>query len=165
VSVFFLFIIDGWFIGLSKIYNSNKCAHNDFYSYEWVTYNVPTAFAVPKCGKWHFRLFNNTSRYDYLTSCDAFVEGKDTITIIQTSDNLFVSFDLKTVDPSYDSPWLGIYRKDEILMNMYEQYKYLKSAQGEFKMKKLRTGEWEARLFSAVNEGAIATSNSIIVPK
>jgi len=147
------------------MYTSDKSIHSDFYSYQWVTSNTPTIFVVPKCGKWFFRLFNNTSRYDYMTCCDAFVEGKDEIKLQQTSDNLIVSFDLKSVDLSYDSPWLGIYRKDEELMNMYEQYKYLSVAKGEFKMNKLRAGEWEARLFSTAHNGVISTSNIIIVAK
>jgi len=147
------------------MYTSDKCLHTEFYTYEWVVSNTATTFVVPKCGKWYFRLFNNTSRYDYLASCEAFVEGKDQITLEQTSDNLFVSFDLKSVDLSYDSPWLGIYRKDEILMNMYEQYKYLSVAKGEFKMNKLRAGEWEARLFSTAQNGVISKSNIIVVPK
>jgi hypothetical protein len=47
-------------------------------------------------------------------------------------------FDLKSVDLSYDAPWLGIFRKDEILMNQYDQYKYLSEIKGEFRMNKLR---------------------------
>jgi len=145
------------------MYSSDKLTHSEFYSYQWVTPNVPTTFTVPKCGKWFFRLFNNSSRYDYLTCCEAFIEGKDVITLNQTSQDLIVTFDLKSVDLSYESTWLGIFRKDETLMNMYEQYKYISEVRGEFKMNKLRTGEWEARLFSNAQEGVISKSNIIQV--
>lgn len=148
------------------MYTSDKSAHNDFYTYQWVVPNTDyTSFSVPKCGKWYFRLFNNTSRYDFLTSCEAFVEGDDKIELKQTTDNLFVSFDLKSVDINYDSPWIGIYRKEETRMNMYENYKYMPSAKGEFKMHKLIPGDWEARLFSTAHNGVISTSNTIHVPK
>jgi len=83
----------------------------------------------------------------------------------QTSDSLIVQFDIKSVDLAYENPWLGIYRKDEVLQNMYEQYKYLPEVKGEFLMAKLRPGEWEARLFSTAEVGAISHSNVLVVNK
>lgn len=47
----------------------------EFYAYQWTQPNVPTSFVVPKCGKWYFRLFTNKCRYDYVTVCEAFIEG------------------------------------------------------------------------------------------
>lgn len=147
------------------MYTSDKLAHSEYYSFQWVNQNGSNNFVIPKCGKWFFRLFNNTSRYDYSCSADFFVEGKDTIILDQTSDSLVITYDLKSVDVANDRPWLGIYPKVEVLSNMYEQYIYPAQSKGATRMSKLRAGEWEARLYSNVQSDIISKSNIIVIPE
>lgn len=101
----------------------------------------------------------------FLSSKHSHFSGNDIITLDQTSDSLIVTYDLKSVDSTYDRPWLGIYRKDEVLSNMYEQYIYLSQQKGASRMKKLRAGEWEARLYSNAQTDVISKSNIISISK
>jgi hypothetical protein len=91
------------------------------------------------------------------------LSGKDEILLSQTSDSLIVQFDIKSVDLAYESPWLGIYRKDEVLQNMYEQYKYLSEVKGEFLMAKLRYDD-EAFLLLLFFLMYFLYSNSCVFP-
>jgi len=146
------------------IYAADKLTHSEYYDYRNVS-DGTILFAVPKSGKWFFRLFaDKYSRYNFVAACEIVVHGKDSINLQQTQNDLIVKFDLESIDFSYESPWIGLYETKVEGINSYEQGKYLYQSKGEFKMAKLRKGEWEARLFSKTQYNVpIVKSNVIVV--
>ena len=70
-----------------------------------------------------------------------------------------------SVDPYYDSVWVGLYFTAQNDNRQWRRYKYVSDRKTEIKFKAPRTaGEYEARLFACKNLNVIAKSNTFAIP-
>jgi len=91
------------------LYEKSQTNNNNFMSYQTVGKSSEVAFPAPfKPREYEFRLFAN-SYVDIVRSNAILIEGSDSITATYNNGNLTVKLNVVSVDPYYESAWLGVY--------------------------------------------------------
>jgi hypothetical protein len=152
------------------VYESAEKPNGKYLASEWLSKSVGNklTFDVPKTGDWELRLFLDrafiSSYVDYLrTSVN--LQGEDNLTLSYADNKITVKSKVVTVDPYYDSAWIGLYFVTETNNRQWRRYRYVKSRYAEFVIAAPRTkGNYEARLFAyKAYDKVLCKSNSIVI--
>jgi hypothetical protein len=150
------------------LYPSPETDNKSFVGFEWLANarrNRYLEFIVPKSGTWFFRLFPDRS-YTYVAHCSVVLPGTDTLALSFSGVETFVDYDIQTLDPKTDKPWIGLYFTDEKNYRQYRRSQYIyESGKGRIIFKTpIHEGCYHARLFSGNSSVPLLHSNPISVP-
>jgi len=147
------------------LYEKTQADSKQYLTWEYA--NKPSnelIFDVPiKPQQYQFRFFAN-SYLDVVRSNVVVVEGEDTLSAELKDNTVTVKPHIVTVDPHYDSAWVGLYFVSETNNRQWRRYKYVydRNTQIEFKAPKT-PGEYEARLFVNKTYDLLLKSNTFTI--
>jgi len=147
------------------LYEKSQTNNNNFISYQNVNKNSDVAFAAPfKPREYEFRFFTN-SYVDIARSNAVLIEGQDSMTATYNSGNLTVKLNLVSVDPYYESAWVGVYFTHEKDNRQWRRYKYIASRTDDVQFNGPKTpGEYEVRMFANKTYDLLLKSNKFVIP-
>jgi len=109
--------------------------------------------------RYEFRYFTN-SYEDVARSNPVTVEGSDAMTASLANGIVTVNLNIVTIDPYYESAWVGLYFVHEKDNRSWRRYRFVQNRTGAIQFKAPRTaGIYEARLFANKTYDIILRSN------
>lgn len=146
------------------LYPKAQKENKRYTTYEYAT-GSEVIFDTPiKPQEYEFRIFTN-SYSDHARSNSFKIDGEDKISASLENGVITVSVDIVSVDPSYDSAWLGVFFTSEMDNRQWRRYKYFGQRRGNIQFKAPRTaGEYEVRLFALNNYEPLLISNKFNNP-
>jgi len=122
------------------------------------------SFDAPvKPQQYEFRLFSN-SYVDVARSNPITIEGADSISATYKDGIVTLSLHIVSVDPYYDTAWVGIYFTHETNNRQWRRYKYISDRNADVQFKAPRTpGEYEVRLFANKSYDLLLKSNKFVI--
>jgi len=137
--------------------------NKNYTTYEWVSAYSTLTFSLPKSGKWEFRLFPEKA-YHHVASCVTNLNGSDSLSLSINNGTAVIKYNVLSLDPAKDGPWIGIYHVTESDNRQWRRYKYVTDPKGEIVVKAMQTsGTYEARLFAYKSHSVLARSNTVVV--
>jgi len=123
------------------------------------------SFDAPfKPREYELRFFSN-SYIDVARSNALLVEGQDKISATCENGMIAVKLNVVTVDPYYESAWLGVYFTHETNNRQWRRYKYFSNRKEDTIFKAPRTqGQYEVRMFANKTYDMILKSDSFTIP-
>jgi len=148
------------------LYTKSQTNNNQYITWEYAAKtNNEVTFAAPiKPMEYECRLFPY-SYFDVARSNVITIEGKDVLDASITPEGvLVVKTDIVSVDPYWESGWLGIYLSTENDNRQWKKYKAISQRKGEvtFRPPKVH-GVYEVRLFANKTYDVIARSNPVVI--
>jgi len=147
----------GAWIGL---YEKSEVNNSQYITWEYAGKTNQVSFTAPiKPGEYQARLFPY-SYVDVARSNPVCVEGADILLATVTPEGLTVDTDIVSIDPYWESAWLGIYLTAENDNRCWRRYKHLSQRKGQivFKLPRIH-GTYEVRLFANKTYNVVARSN------
>jgi len=145
------------------LYEKNQTNNKQYLHWEYALH-PEIAFEAPvKPQEYEFRFFTNS--YDDIARSNVIsIEGADSISASIENGVIYVKPNILTVDPYYDSAWVGLYFTSQNDNRQWRRYKYLTDRRSEVQFKAPKTaGEYEARLFASKTLNVIAKSSPFVV--
>jgi len=146
------------------LYEKSQENNKLYITYERTT-SLELQFDIPvKPQEYEFRFFTNS--YDDVARSNTIkIEGTDSLVASYANKEVTIVPNILSVDPYYDSVWVGLYFTAQNDNRQWRRYKYVSDRKTEIKFKAPRTaGEYEARLFACKNLNVIAKSNTFAIP-
>jgi len=132
----------------------------------WEYAGPSVSFIAPiKPKEYECRFFTNS--YEDVTRSNTIkIEGEDKITASISNGIITVNPHIVSVDPYYDSVWLGVFFTSENDNRQWRRYKFISDRNLEVQFKAPNTpGEYEVRLFACKTYDLIVKSNSFQIEK
>jgi len=112
-----------------------------------------------KPGEYEMRFFPY-SYVDIVRSNCLRVEGEDTLVATPTATGVSVKTHIVSVNPAYETAWIGVYFTSETDNRQWRRYKYISERNQEVEFRGPRTtGEYEVRLFANKTYDLVKKSN------
>jgi len=148
------------------LYEKNQPSNRNYLAWEYCTkpYTEATFNAPIKPGEYEFRYFP-FSYVDVARSNTVVISGNDTVEAVMTNDDVITAkVSVVTVDPYYDSVWIGLYLTSETNNKKMKRYRYISERTTQVAFRNPGPGQYEIRLFAHKNYEKILSSNPITIP-
>jgi len=148
------------------LYRKAETNNRNYIAFEYATppYTEASFDAPIKPDEYEFRFFPY-GYVDVVRSNTIKIEGTDQVTAVMNEDNsrIIAKLSILTVDPYYDSVWIGLYQKGETNNKKLKRYKWIRDRFTEISFRAPTPGDYEFRLFAHKSYTAIASSNTLSV--
>jgi hypothetical protein len=148
------------------LYEKSQTNNKAYITWEYAASTPELTFAAPvKPREYEFRFFTNS--YEPVAKSNAIlIEGEDRVSASISNGIITVKPHIVSVDPYYDSVWLGIFFTTENDHRQWRRYKYISDREAEVTFKAPNTpGEYEVRLFANKSYDLIVKSGSFVIEK
>jgi hypothetical protein len=148
------------------LYRKSETNNRNYIAFEYAIppYTEASFDAPIKPDEYEFRFFPY-GYIDVVRSNTIKIEGSDQVIAVMNEDNsrIIAKLSILTVDPYYDSVWIGLYQKGETNNKKLKRYKWTRERFSEISFRAPTPGDYEFRLFAHKSYSAIASSNTLSV--
>jgi len=152
---------------LDRIVREIRDKYSNYLNWEHTSKSINNelTFDAPfKPREYELRFFTN-SYIDVARSNPIRIEGKDTMLSNYENGFVTVKLNIVSVDPYYESAWLGLYFTHETNNRQWRRYRYFSNRTADTQFKAPRTGgEYEVRMFANKTYDLILKSNTFTIP-